>query len=245
MDFRIKAHDALDLVDLSKTFMPGGGLAVSGGDRIVKPISGLIERWPNDLIFATRDLHPWGHITLASSWERINPDGSVSPVSPFTLVSGGFIKIRPAKHALFTMAQAEYYLRHVKGGSMILWPDHGLVDTEESRLHPELDLNKIKLVFPKGMDPACDCNSGLRDNMGRPTGLGDIMREVGVRRHIIVGLAFDVCVGMFAKDAKKLEYEVVVVTDLCRSVTPEGEAKMKNELLDMGVRLATLSNIMI
>ncbi len=55
----------LVIVDLQNDFMPGGALAVPGGDSIVPVINGIIDRF--DLVVATQDWHPANHMSFASS----------------------------------------------------------------------------------------------------------------------------------------------------------------------------------
>lgn len=55
----------LVLIDVQNDFMPGGALAVPGGDEIVPLINKLQEKF--DLVIATRDWHPNGHASFASS----------------------------------------------------------------------------------------------------------------------------------------------------------------------------------
>jgi len=56
---------ALIVVDIQNDFLPGGALAVPGGDEIVPLINGLIRCFP--LVVATRDWHPPDHGSFASN----------------------------------------------------------------------------------------------------------------------------------------------------------------------------------
>lgn len=53
-------ENALLLVDVQNDFLPGGALAVPGGDRVLPVINAYIERFLRDglPIFASRDWHP-------------------------------------------------------------------------------------------------------------------------------------------------------------------------------------------
>jgi nicotinamidase/pyrazinamidase len=57
--------DALVVVDVQHDFLPGGALAVAGGDAIVPGIAGLAPRFTT--VVATQDWHPRGHVSFASS----------------------------------------------------------------------------------------------------------------------------------------------------------------------------------
>ncbi|MEJ0015008.1 MAG: bifunctional nicotinamidase/pyrazinamidase [Acetobacteraceae bacterium] len=60
-----RTTDILGLVDVQPTFMPGGELAVTEGDRVVPVINRLLPRF--DHAFATQDWHPAGHLSFASA----------------------------------------------------------------------------------------------------------------------------------------------------------------------------------
>lgn len=55
----------LIIIDLQNDFIPGGALAVPGGDEIVQKINGLQRKF--DLVIATQDWHPEGHFSFAAS----------------------------------------------------------------------------------------------------------------------------------------------------------------------------------
>ena len=61
-----RTTDILGLVDVQPTFMPGGELAVPGGDEIVPIINRLLANC-FDHAFATQDWHPPGHRSFASA----------------------------------------------------------------------------------------------------------------------------------------------------------------------------------
>jgi nicotinamidase-related amidase len=56
--------DALLIVDFQYDFVPGGALAVEGGDQIAEPIQSLAPEF--ELIVATRDWHPPDHASFES-----------------------------------------------------------------------------------------------------------------------------------------------------------------------------------
>lgn len=60
----IEAEDVLLVVDVQYDFLPGGHLAVAGGDDIVPLINQLGKRFRN--VVLTQDWHPENHISFAS-----------------------------------------------------------------------------------------------------------------------------------------------------------------------------------
>ena len=63
--------DVLLAVDLQYDFMPGGALAVAGGDEIVPVVNRLGAKFSN--VVMTQDWHPAGHISFASSYMDAKP----------------------------------------------------------------------------------------------------------------------------------------------------------------------------
>lgn len=57
--------ECLIIIDLQNDFLPGGSLAVSGGDEIIEPINQIQGNYP--LVIASQDWHPPGHMSFASS----------------------------------------------------------------------------------------------------------------------------------------------------------------------------------
>jgi nicotinamidase/pyrazinamidase len=71
MTMTLHADDALVVVDIQYDFLPGGSLAVAGGNEIIEPINALAKRFRN--VIQTQDWHPAGHISFASSHEGMSP----------------------------------------------------------------------------------------------------------------------------------------------------------------------------
>ena len=63
--------DAFLVVDLQYDFLPGGKLAVEGGDEIIQPINALAKKFDNVLM--TQDWHPAGHVSFASRYDGAKP----------------------------------------------------------------------------------------------------------------------------------------------------------------------------
>lgn len=64
MTIEIGADDLLVVVDMQHDFLPGGSLAVPGGDEIVPLINQLGKRFTN--VVFTQDWHPADHLSFAS-----------------------------------------------------------------------------------------------------------------------------------------------------------------------------------
>lgn len=110
-------------------------------------------------------------------------------------------------------------------GPQELWPDHCVQGTPGAAFHAGLDIPHTELVLRKGYHRALDSYSAFRENDRRTrTGLAGYLRERGLSRLFIVGLAFDFCVRFTAEDAAAEGFDVVVIEDACRSIDLKGSA---------------------
>jgi nicotinamidase/pyrazinamidase len=101
-------------------------------------------------------------------------------------------------------------------GSFSVWPVHCVQGTPGAELHPALDRSSVDLVLDKGEDPESPGYSAFAD-----TGLHGRLRERGVDRLIVAGLATDYCVRATVLDARAAGFDVVVVEDAIRGVDVE------------------------
>jgi len=62
----LQRGDALLIVDVQRDFLPGGSLAVTGGDRVIEPLNRCIALFTRLglPVFATRDAHPDDHCSF-------------------------------------------------------------------------------------------------------------------------------------------------------------------------------------
>jgi nicotinamidase/pyrazinamidase len=67
--FEIRSDDAFIIVDPQNDFMPGGALAVTGGDEIIADINILLPMFARSsaAVVITQDWHPQGHKSFASN----------------------------------------------------------------------------------------------------------------------------------------------------------------------------------
>ncbi len=187
--------DALIVVDVQNDFCEGGALAVPGGGEVVPVINRLL-RQPAGSAFGTvvftQDWHPAGHKSFAGS--------------------------HPAQLGLnpFDVIRMPY-------GEQVLWPGHCIQGTEGAAFHPDLDRAAATLVIRKGMNGEIDSYSAFRENDKRTaTGLAGYLRERGVERVFLAGLALDFCVRFSAVDARELGFQAVVIDDACRAIDTGG-----------------------
>ena len=114
-----------------------------------------------------------------------------------------------------------------------LWPVHCVADTWGARLHPELLRGGGGPVVRKGVNGE-DGYSGFtmrdpRSGEERATELEALLRERGVERVVVAGLATDYCVKATALDALALGFATTVVARAVAAVDLEagdGEAAL-------------------
>jgi nicotinamidase/pyrazinamidase len=104
-----------------------------------------------------------------------------------------------------------------------IWPVHCVQGTHGAEFHPQL---KVKgEVVRKGIHGE-DGYSGftMRDPVSgeeKPTELERLLRDKGVRKVVVVGLATDYCVKETAIDGVELGFEVTVLLEAIRAVELE------------------------
>lgn len=128
----------------------------------------------------------------------------------------------PPNHGSFASQHPGHQVGDVielDGLEQILWPDHCVQGTPGAEFAPGLHTDRIEHVFCKGVDPRIDSYSALFDNAHRrSTGVDQYLRQRGVDRLHIMGLATDYCVKFTVLDALKCGLHVRVIADGCRGI---------------------------
>jgi nicotinamidase/pyrazinamidase len=117
-----------------------------------------------------------------------------------------------------------------------IWPVHCVQGTPGAELHPALEQAKVDVVIDKGQDPNSQGYSAFQD-----TTLGDLLRERGVDRLFVTGLATDYCVKQSVLDALRLAFDVTVVEDAVRGVDvqPGDSERALEEMERAGAHVTT------
>lgn len=182
-----RSDDLLLVVDMQYDFLPGGSLAVAGGDEIIIPINRLGRRFEN--VVMTQDWHPPGHISFASSHPGTTP---------------------------FEVIGLPY-------GPQVLWPDHCVWDTHGAQFSKDIELPHSQMTIRKGYHEVIDSYSGFEEaDRKTKTGLEGYLRERGIKRLFVAGLATDFCVSWTALDARSAGFETYVIEDACRAIDTNG-----------------------
>ena len=153
------------------------------------------------------DFCPQGALGVPGGDEIMPLINELAPRFPIVVATQDW---HPAGHASFASShpgRRPLEVIELDGIPQVLWPDHCVAGTRGADFHPGIDLRAARAVVRKGTDPRVDSYSAFRDNhREHPTGLAGLLRELGVTRVVIVGLATDYCAAASARDALEMEF---------------------------------------
>lgn len=205
---------ALIAVDLQPDFMPGGPLAVDGGDTLVEPVNRLLHSGLFRLAVATQDWHPRGHVSFASSHPGRKPFDVIELHGrPQTLWPDHCVQATPGA-ALHAALRTERFAAIVRKGTS-----------------PGVDSYS---AFRNNHGPG-----GARP----PTGLAGFLREQGVTHVVLAGLARDFCVLWSAEDAADAGFETAVLWNVTRPVDPASDGRVRAALATRGVAIVEAATL--
>ena len=119
------------------------------------------------------------------------------------------------------------------------WPQHCIQHSEGAKFHPDLKLPDDTSIISKAMDPSKESYSGFDDTM-----LGDELKDKGVTRVFVGGLATDYCVKNTVLDAIEQGFVTVLLLDASRgiNVKPGDVEKAIDEMIAKGAEKVTLTD---
>jgi nicotinamidase/pyrazinamidase len=167
------------------------------GGRLAVPDGGAIVPIINTLA------KHFAHVVLTQDW---HPPGHAS-----------FASSHPGAE-LFATLPMPY-------GPQILWPDHCVQGHSGADLVDSLRIPHAMMVLRKGWHQDVDSYSAFNEADGRPTGLAGYLREHGIARVFLAGLATDFCVAFSAVDAARAGFQTLVIEDACRGINTNGSVE--------------------
>lgn len=204
MTWKANKDTALIIVDVQNDFIPGGSLAVGGGDEIIPLVNKLRTHF--DCVVVTQDFHPAGHSSFASSHAgRAIMDTIDMPYG---------MQVLWPDHCVQGTSGADFHDDLVvKGTDLILQKGKNAgIDSYSAFLENDK-------VTPTRFDDGYT--------------LAEKLKAKGITRFVAVGLAGDFCVGFTALDGLRSGFEVAVVKDATRSIgIPIGEHDTTDTLMD-------------
>ena len=209
MGISIQTTDALLVVDIQNDFLPGGALAVAEGDRIIPLVNQLMTK------FCEKE----GRVVLTQDWhppDHLSFASQHQGKNPFDPVAG------------------------IPGIGPVLWPDHCVWETQGAYFSSQLETGKAHLILRKGIHRSVDSYSAFTENdRETETGLAGYLKDAGLARIFICGLALDYCVAWSAMDGVKKGFETYVIPLLCKGIAAETIQKAEKEMTETGVRFVT------
>jgi nicotinamidase/pyrazinamidase len=128
----------------------------------------------------------------------------------------------PANHISFAAnhaGAAPYETIDLPYGKQVLWPTHCVQGSAGADFAPGLTMPHAELVIRKGFRRNVDSYSAFQEaDRQTPTGLAGYLRERGLTRLFLCGLATDFCVAWSALDARTSGFDVWVIEDACRAI---------------------------
>lgn len=122
-----------------------------------------------------------------------------------------------------------------------VWPPHCVQGTKGAEFHDELYIPADnKFIISKGTSPDFDAYSGFQGTI-----LENLLRERGIRRVFIGGVATDYCVKNTALGALNLGFEVVVLEDAIKgvNVNPGDVERAIDEMMSKGAVFISIQDL--
>ncbi len=133
----------------------------------------------------------------------------------------------------FTQVEVAY-------GPQMLWPDHCIQGSTGADFHPDVapTIQRAAAIIRKGANAAVDSYSAFFENDHQtPTGLAGLLRDLGVKRVFICGLAYDYCVRFTAEDAVREGFKAEVIEEATRAIENETAQAARKSFAALGVAL--------
>jgi nicotinamidase/pyrazinamidase len=121
------------------------------------------------------------------------------------------------------------------------WPVHCVQGTHGAELHPAMEDVEVDVIVDVGREREDQGYSGFEKST-----LADALRERGVDRVYVTGLATDYCVRASAIDAAKEGFDTTVVEDAIRAVnvSPDDGERAIEDMKQAGAKVATSNEVL-
>jgi nicotinamidase/pyrazinamidase len=175
----------------------------------------------------------------------VNDGDQVIPV--INRIARAFVNVvmtqdwHPAHHISFASShpgRKPFETIRLAYGDQVLWPDHCVQGTDGAALAGDLSIPHAQLIIRKGFHDGVDSYSAFVEaDKTTETGLAGYLRERGLSKIFVCGLATDFCVAWSAIDACRLGFDVWVIEDAARGIDAGGSlARAWGDMEKAGVR---------
>lgn len=123
-----------------------------------------------------------------------------------------------------------------------IWPVHCVQGSEGAQFHRDLALPDDAIVISKGQDPSQDSYSAFQATTESGVPFPELVKELGITKLYVGGLATDYCVKESVLDGLRLGLAVTLLEDAARGVdlNPGDSAKAIDEMTSAGAILTNL-----
>ena len=197
----------------------GGARAQGQGAPQIKP--------GNEDVFIVVDVQydflPGGALAVKDGDQVIGPINALAPRFAHVVLTQDW---HTPGHISFASAHAgkkPFELTSLDYGDQVLWPDHCVQGTRGAMISDALQIPHAELVIRKGYNPTIDSYSAFMEaDRKTRTGLAGYLRERGLKRVFVAGLATDFCVAWTALDARAAGFDTYVIEDAARGIDTMG-----------------------
>ncbi len=185
----------------------------------------MIRPGPGDVLLVVdvqNDFLPGGSLAVADGDAVIPAINRLAPAFANVVLTQDW---HPPGHASFASSHSgrrAFETIAMPYGPQVLWPDHCVQGSTGAALAAGLDVPHAALVLRKGFHAGVDSYSAFNEADRRPTGLAAYLRERGIGRVFLAGLATDFCVAWSAADARGAGFAALVIADACRAIDAGG-----------------------
>lgn len=127
-----------------------------------------------------------------------------------------------------------------------IWPAHCVQGSEGARFHPDLRLPDNVVVLSKGMNPERDDEySDFHAVTEKGVPFPEILKEQGITRLYVSGIATDYCVKATVLDLLNHGFSVTLLADAVRGVNifPDDSVKAMEEMVAAGAVVADINSL--
>jgi nicotinamidase/pyrazinamidase len=181
------------------------------------------------VIDVQNDFCPGGALAVSGGDDIVTGINALMAEFPAVILTQDW---HPADHLSFASrhpGKAPMEMTEMPYGPQVLWPDHCIQGSHGAEFHADLDTTRADLIIRKGFRREIDSYSAFFENdQTTPTGLEGYLRDRGISKLTLVGLATDFCVNFSAVDAAKLGFTVEMRSDLTRAIDLNGSLAAAN-----------------
>lgn len=212
-------------IDRRSLIAGAGALGAAAAARVAraqeKPV--IDERTVLIVVDVQNDFCPGGSLAVPGGDEVVPVINALAKRFSHVVMTQDW---HPAGHSSFATSHAgkrPFETVAMPYGQQVLWPDHCVQGTKGAEFRADLAVPQAQAVIRKGYRREVDSYSGFVEaDRTTPTGLIGYLRERGILRVVIAGLATDFCVNWTAQDAVRAGFDCYVVEDACRAIDLEG-----------------------